>query len=163
MTSKEEYKQMMKKYKKLLKNDAKMMHPFDSFCGIDMFVHFLHWMLDYYTLCYNVYTSHESLEKSREDSLKETLMWYNRWQSCCDDYYKIAHNEEEINHYLELGFHLVSEKDDIVEQSMRKIGNYTFILYEESKKNSEECNKAILDCKHKFFECLEKYLEDWCD
>ena len=169
-SKKKEYNNIMKRYKKLFKKTAKDMRPWDWSFGLDAFVDFLKWMYEYYKLGYNVWAldvtdPNEGIhtEKTRADSLKETLMYYDRWQTCCDDYYKIAKSEEEIKHYEKLGFHVVSPKDDAIEQSMRKTGRTTLILYPDSKENVEKCDEAYRDYKHKFFECLEKYIEEWWD
>ena len=162
MDKKKEYEQMMKKYNKLFRQDAKNLCPWDWSFGLDMFVNFLRWMLDYYKLGYNVWASDETTEKTRVESLQETLLWYDRWLNCCDDYYKIAHNKEELKHYLDLGFHLISKEDDASEDYITKQGWYSLTLYE-GKENTKACNKAYKDYKHKFFACLEKYIEEWWD
>ena len=165
------YNKMMRKYKKLLKKDVKQAHPYDWEVGLDLFVDFLKWMQSYYELGYNVWAMERKDEDpklykdapTRAETLKMTIYYYDRWQNCCDDYYKIAYSEEELKHYLDLGFHLVSKKDDVIEQSMRKTNSWTLTLYEDKHKNVEECNKAHKDYKKKFFESLEEYLEEWWD
>lgn len=162
MNKKKEYKKMMKRYKKLFKKSAKELLPFDWSYGLDLLVNFLKWMKDYYELGYNVWTSEIPGDKSRKDSLKETLHWYDRWMNVCDDYYKTAYNEEELKHYKELGFRVVEHTDDAIEELIRKMGYVSLTLYD-SEENLKACCKAEEDYKHKFFECLEKYLESWWD
>lgn len=170
-SKKKEYKQMMKAYTKLMKKDARQLHPFDWDCGLSMFIDFLSWMQSYYELGYNVWAMDITdpkldacyTEKTRADSLKEALYLYNRWQDCCEDYYKIAYSEEEIKHYLDLGFHLVPKKDDEIEKAMGRTGSRTLTLYEDMHKNVEECNKATKDYKKKFFDYLYEHIEEWWD
>lgn len=167
---KKAYKKMMRKYKKLLRKDAKAMVPWEWSFGLDALVDFLRWMLEYYELGYNVWAMEHRDEDpelykgfpTRAESLKETIYYYDRWHNCCEDYYKIAYTPEELKKYLDLGFHLDDEENDTIEKSLRRAGTWTLTLYE-GKKNTEECHKAILDYKHKFFECLEEHLEEWWD
>ena len=162
MNKEKQYKDMMKRYKKLFKKDVENLCPWDWSFGLDLLINFLKWMLDYYKLGYNVWAAEDPTKKTRVESLQETLKWYDRWMTCCDDYYKIAHNEEELKHYLSLGFHLVSKDEEISSKFNEEHGYYSLTLYE-GRENVEACNKAYNDYKHKFFECLEKHLEEWWD
>lgn len=165
---KKQYKRMMRRYRKLLKKDARHSRPWDWSFGIDALINFLRWMHDYYKLGYNVWAidvidSNEAIhtEKTREDSLKETIYWYDRWMNVDDDFIKIAHTKEELKHYLDLGFHL--QEHDEVDKSLKHMRLYYLTLYEDYSKNCDELQKAYDSCKHKFFECIEKYLEEWWD
>ena len=165
------YNKMMRKYKKLLIKHAKESQPWDYSFGFDILVEFLRWMHEYYKLGYNVYAlditdpkEPRHTEKTREESLRETLMWYNRWNNVDDDYIKIVHTPEELSHYLNLGFHLREDaSDDFVIDSSHKVHYYYLTLYEDHDKNSEELVKARELYKHNFFSCLEKYLSEWWD
>lgn len=168
---KKDYKRMMKHYKKLLKKNVKDAAPWDWGFGLEMFVDFLRWMQEYYELGYNVWAMESKDEDpvnfkdapTRAESLKQTIYYYDKWHNCFEDYYKIAYTEKELKHYLRLGFHLVPEKNDNIEQQIRKSGSWSLTLYEDSTENVKECNKACEYYKHKFFECLETYLEEWWD
>ena len=169
-SKKKEYNEMMKSYRTLLINDAHKATPSDWQFGVDMFIDFLTWMKAYYSLGYNVW----ALERKDEDpesykdvptraqSITETLMYYNRWQSCEGDYYKVAYTDDEVKHYQELGFHL-STSDSAMNKAVNNVSGRVLTLYEDEEKNLEECVKARDDYKHKFFECLEKYIEEWWD
>jgi len=171
-TKKKAYKKMMKRYKKLFKKNVKELAPWDWSFGISLFIDFLNWMHDYYKLGYNVWALDVTdpkepihTEKTREDSLKETLMWYDRWMNVDDSFIKIAYSKEELQHYLDLGFHLRKdvEKESCIDGTLKSLHWYYLTLYEDPHKNTEELVKATKDCKHKFFECIEKYLEEWWD
>ena len=166
---KKDYKRMMKHYKKLLKKNVKDAAPWDWGFGLEMFVNFLRWMQKYYELGYNVWAMESKDEDpvnfkdalTRAESLKQTIYYYDKWHNCSEDYYKIAYTEEELKHYLRLGFHSVKEENGVAKQLSTKTWYLT--LYEDKYKNVEECNKACEDYKHKFFESLETYLEEWWD
>lgn len=156
---KKTYKKMMKHFRKLLSDDVKNACPSDWGFGLDLFIDFLKWMQAYYELGYNVWAYEKKDENpelyrdvpTRADSLSETIFYYNKWQNVASDYYKIARNEKEVKHYLELGFYQDEDRKG------------TFRLYKDRKQNVNECHKAEEDYKHKFFECLEKYIEYWWD
>ena len=160
---KKAYKKMMKRYKKLFKKNAKELAPWDWSFGLSLFIDFLNWMHDYYKLGYNVWAMDVTdpkeaihTEKTREESLKETLMWYNRWMNVDDDYIKVVYSKEEVDHYLKLGFHL--QKDAFLNENWHYL-----TLYEKQSDNTDALIKATKDYKHKFFESLEKNLEEWWD
>lgn len=167
---KKEYNEMMKHFRKLLFDDVKNACPSDWEFGLNLFIDFLKWMQAYYKLDYNVWALERKDEDpesykdvpTREQSITETLMYYNRWQSCEGDYYKVAYNDDEVKHYQELGFHL-STSDSTMNEAVNKVNGRVLTLYEDEKKNLDECIKAKEDYKHKFFECLEKYIEEWWD
>ena len=48
-------------------------------------------------------------------------------------------------------------------KAVNNVSGRVLTLYEDEEKNLEECVKARDDYKHKFFECLEKYIEEWWD
>ena len=168
-SKKRAYKKMMRTFKKNLIKKAKESTPWDSCFGVELFVEFLKWMHEYYKLGYNVWAldvdpfDPENKIKTRAETLEETLKFYNRWQECTCDYYKIARSDEEIKHYEKLGFHVLSVDGDDIEQSCRKSGMTTLTLYTDSKVNAEMCHQAEQSYKHKFFECLEQHLEEWWD
>lgn len=166
---KKEYKQMMKKYKKEFKKLLKEAGPWEWGHMTDFMITFMKWMRDYYQLGYNVWAIEDcdafpetdGNKPTRLQSLNTAIQLYNRWQNVHDDYYKIAYTEEELKHYLRLGFHSVKKENGIAKQLGTKTWYLT--LYEDNSKNVEECNKAYKECKHAFFDYLEEHIEEWWD
>ena len=166
---KRQYKRMMRKYKKELKKILKEIGPWEWGYITDYIITVIKWMRDYYKLGYNVMAMEDcdafpedAGKPTRLQSLNMAIQLYNRWQNVHDDYYKIAYTEEELKHYLDLGFYLVN-KTDGVEKQLNTKGWYSLTLYEDRSKNAEECNKAYKQCKHDFFDYLEEHLEEWWD
>lgn len=169
-SKRKEYQKMMRSYRKLLRKDVKDSAPWEWSFGLSLFIDFLKWMHAYYKLGYNVWALDVTdpkepihTEKTREDSLKETIMWYDRWMNVDEDFIKIVYTKEDLQHYLDLGFHLRKESCDSGEDAVQQVNHYYLTLYEDNNKNTEELIKATKECKHKFFECLEKYIEEWWD
>lgn len=79
------YKQMMRKHNKVLKQDYKDMKsaPRDWGIGLEPFIHYMEFMLDYYTLGENVWAE-ESVDKDgnvvgRATTIEIALEKYNAW------------------------------------------------------------------------------------
>ena len=80
------------------------------------------------------------------------------------DFLKVAYTQEELQHYLDLGFHLVeNDKDDCVAKALNKFDFHMLTYYKDYNENTKAMIKARKESKHKFFECIEKYLEEWWD
>lgn len=157
------YKKMMNKYKKLLRNHAKEAAPWDYLFGLDYFVDFLRFMQEYYKLGVNVWafeTKYEGLDEfkdwpTRYESISKAIEYYDKWQNASDDYIKIVYTEKECKHYQRLGWHLY--------ETSKEESWYELIKYD----NYQDVNRAIhvqkLEYKHKFFETVEKFIEEWWD
>lgn len=156
------YNKMWRKYKKLLKKDAKEMCPFDYSFGLDAFIDFLKFMKEYYELGYNVWAMERKDEDpvnyadvpTRVESLKETIRFYNLWQNADECFTKIVYTEQERDYYIKMGYHL---------QTSAFEGHYYLTYYKDVHENFEAIAKATAEYKHKFFECLEKYINEWWD
>lgn len=159
MSPKRQYKKMMRKYKRILKKHVKKLCFGDYLFGLEPFVDFLRGMKEFYEIGYNVWAMERKDEDpenykdapTRAESLKETIFYYDKWQNVASDYYKIASDDKEAEHYLKLGFYPDEDRKG------------TFRLFKDKGQNIDECNKAEKDYKHKFFECLEKHIEEWWD
>lgn len=155
------YKKMMKKYKRIFKKHGKLVLPWDWAFGFDPFIDFLHFMKDYYELGENVHAI-DSPGKSRLETLKEALYWYDKWQNGDDDFFKYAHDEKELKHYQRLGYTVQGEPEKIVADGER-YKTVVLTKYKSYRDTVEEWNKKYHEYKHNFFVCVEENLEEWWD
>ena len=166
---KKAYKKMLHKYKKLLKKDAKGINPFDYGLGLEMFIDFLKFMQEYYELGYNVWAMERKDEDpknnanipTRAESLKETIQAYNLWKHADEYFTKIVKTEQERDYYIKMGYHLQPPSSSITTTINEDY--YYLTSFADLHQNTEAINEAQINYKHKFFECLEKYLEEWWD
>ena len=152
------YKKMMKEHRKALKDYTKTCFPWNQ-QGLDLLITYLEWVRAYYENGENVQAMEnfewdsEAIKLSRLEMVTEILDEYNEWQNCEDKYFTVIYHPETYKTHSngdgtvtidDLGFHV-----------------------EYSLGDHDLTNKAFIDeynfHKHKFFELLEKYLEELSD
>ena len=164
MKRSKEYKQMLKKYKKLIMKSAReaTKSPWEAMFGLDMFINFMNFMKDYYTLGENVWQVDESKQEVI-DTLTQTLNEYDAWQNCEDKYTKVLlktneNFEKERKHFLRLGYHEQPCNDE------RLFKDVVFLtLYEDYKENNTQMIKEYVEHRDNFFKLISNNISKWWD
>lgn len=155
-----EYKQMCKKWKKIICKDAKnaARDPFDWNPGLQVFVDHLYFMRDYYRNGENVWACEVEDAPSREQCLNMIIAEYEDWMNCEDKYTKVIFKdepgaEEEIKRLVSLGYHLKEEDDEMFK-------DVVFLYkFKDFTKNTNAMVKEYNYHRKRFFELLGEYLE----
>lgn len=163
MKHSKKYKQILKQYRKSILKCAKEASkcPWESMFGLDMFVEFLKYMKDYYTLGENVFQCDECKENVI-DTLTKTLSEYDAWQHCEDNYTKVLYKNDinynkDLKHWLRLGYHLQEQTDPL-------FTNVVFLhKYEDFQENVKEMTKEYLEHRKNFFNLICENIETWWD
>lgn len=149
-----EYRSMMAKHRKAITEVAKRASrcPWDYGPGIDMLVHHLRFMKDYYDLGVNVIADDSPCDdhpsdrpnKTRSEMLGEILHEYDEWMSCEDKYWW---GETEFP----------GEDDDGHSDIQDRYVMHT--KYEDPQRNMEEFVRECDAHRHAFFDLLAQYVE----
>lgn len=157
---------LSKKYYKLIKDNnknlvkiAKETRPWDFGWMLDSIVANLTYMRDYYANGENVigmddYVDNSTnVSKTRLQMIDELLSEYASWHNCDEKYFKlISHPETCKTHKGENGTIVVDD-----------FGWHIEYLFGDAETTNKLYREEYLLHKHKFFELLEKYIEELWD
>lgn len=151
-----EYKKMMRKYKKSIRTKAKEMSqcPWDYGYAVDIFMEYVRFMRDFYTLGENVWQVEESKNEIIE-SLNKVLSLYEDLEKI-DDKYIVFCERDDIEKYLKQGFHLQREQPTM-------LNHYYLTLLEDIKENTRALNREYNEIRHDIFRIIERDIKKWWD
>ena len=153
-----DYYKMMRNNRKKLVQAAKSVYPWNCE-AYELLIPYLEWVRDYYKKGENIHAMEnfewnpEAIKKTRLEMVEEILNEYNEWQTCEDKYYKVVHHPETYK----------SHSNDDGTVTVDDLGFHVEYALGDHDLTNKAFNDEYNFHKHKFFELLEKYLEELSD
>ena len=166
-TKRKAYNKLWKEHKKNLKRIAKKATPYQFDDGLQLFVEFIRFQYDYYSLGYNVWAMERVDEDpvrykdvpKRAESLKQALDEYEAWQNCEDKYY-IYHETGGIENGKGSVWTILN-KDGTERQEQQD--HWIEHLLPDPDENRKACEKETEEHKKKFFDLVQQWMDEWWD
>ena len=157
MKRSKEYKNMFKRHKKSIMEQAKYAStdPFDWGVSLELLIKHLYFMRDYYKLGENVWAMEEKGKPTRLECLEMILAEYEDWMHCDDKYWGWDLGDTEDT--------FMWSKKPTPEETGRHIMKLKNLVYEDDNKNREAFEKEYKYHRKRFFELLEEYIESLWD
>lgn len=152
------YKKMMKDHRKALKDYAKTCFPWNN-QGLELLITYLSWVRAYYLNGENVQAmenfewDEDAIKLSRLQMVTEILDEYNEWQNCEEKYYKVVYHPETYK----------THKNPDGTITVDDMGSHIEYALGDPEITRKAFNDEYNFHKHKFFELLEKYIEELWD